>query len=92
MKFYRVKEERNILRTIKIRKFNWIGHMHVLRRTSLLKHVMEGKIEQRLDVARRRGRRSKQILDKLKETREYWKLEKEVLDRTLWRTRYGRVY
>jgi hypothetical protein len=90
MKFYRVEEERNILRTIKCRKFHWIARK--LRRTSILKHVIEGKREERLEVTRRRGRRLKQILDKLKETREYWKLKKEALDRTLWRTRYGRVY
>jgi len=90
MKFYGVKEERNILRTIKSRKSNWFGH--ILRRTSLLIHIIEGKLEERLEVTRRRGRRRKHILDKLKETREYWKLKKEALDRTLWRTRFGRVY
>ena len=37
----RVKEERNILHTIKRRKANWIGH--ILRRVCLLKHVIEGK-------------------------------------------------
>jgi len=35
---HRVKEERNILHTIKRRKANWIGHC-------LLKHVIERKIE-----------------------------------------------
>jgi hypothetical protein len=38
-----VKEEKNILRTIKIRKANWIGH--ILRRNCLLQHVSAGKIE-----------------------------------------------
>jgi hypothetical protein len=38
----RVKEERNILHTIKISKANWIGH--ILRRNCLLKHVIEGKM------------------------------------------------
>jgi hypothetical protein len=38
---HRVKEERNIVRTIKRRKANWIGH--ILRRNCLLKHVIEGK-------------------------------------------------
>jgi len=36
----RVKEERNILYTIKSRKCNWTGH--VLRSNCLLKHVIEG--------------------------------------------------
>jgi hypothetical protein len=34
-----VKKERNILRTIKRRKANWIGY--ILRRNFLLKHVIE---------------------------------------------------
>jgi ribosomal 50S subunit-associated protein YjgA (DUF615 family) len=36
---HRVKEERNIVHTIKRRKANWIGH--ILRRNCLLKHVFE---------------------------------------------------
>jgi hypothetical protein len=40
----------------------------------------------------RRGRRRKQLLDDLKEKRRYWKLKGEALDRTLWRTLYGRGY
>jgi hypothetical protein len=59
-----VKEERNIVHTIKRRKANWIGH--ILRRTCLLKHVIEGKLEGRIEMTRRRGRRRKQLLDNLK--------------------------
>jgi hypothetical protein len=40
----------------------------------------------------RLGRRHKQLLDDLKEKRRYWKLKEEALDRTLWRTRFGRDY
>jgi hypothetical protein len=40
----------------------------------------------------RRGRRRKQLLDDLKEKRIHWKLKEEALDRTLWRTRFGRGY
>jgi len=47
----RVKEERNSLLTIKRRKTNWIGH--ILRRNYLLKHVIEGQIEGRIDVTGR---------------------------------------
>jgi hypothetical protein len=46
-----VKEERNILQKIKRRKANWIGH--ILRRNCLLKHVIKGKLEGRIDM---RGR------------------------------------
>jgi hypothetical protein len=87
---HRVKEERNILHTIKRRKANWIGH--ILLRNCLLKHVMEGKLEGRIEMTGRRGRRRKQLLDDLKEKKRYWKLKKEALDRTLWRTRFGRGY
>jgi hypothetical protein len=83
---YRVKEEWNILHTIRRRKANWIGHQ--LRRNCLLKHIIEGKIR----GTRRRGRRHKQLLDDLKEARRYWKLAEEAQDRTLWRTRFGRGY
>jgi hypothetical protein len=65
---HRVKEERNIVHTIKRRKANWIGH--ILRRNGLLKHVIEGKIEGRIEVTGRLGRRRKQLLDDLKETRD----------------------
>jgi len=40
----------------------------------------------------RRGRRRKQLLDDLKETRGCWKLNEEAIDRTLWRKRFGRGY
>jgi hypothetical protein len=84
-----VKEERNIVHTIKRRKANWIGH--ILRRNCLLKHVIEETLEGRIEVTGRRGRRRKQLLDDLKEKRSYWKLKEEALDRTVWRTRFGRV-
>jgi hypothetical protein len=67
----RVREERHFLLTIKRRLENWIGH--ILRRNFLLKHVTDEKIE----GTGRRGRRRKQLLDDLKETRRYCKL-KEV--------------
>jgi hypothetical protein len=46
---HRVKEERNILHTMKRRMANWIGHM--LRGNYLLKHVIEGKLEGRIEMA-----------------------------------------
>jgi hypothetical protein len=66
---HRVKEERNILHTVKRRKANWIGH--VLRRNCLLKQVIEGKLEGRMEVTGRRGRRRKQLLYDFKEKRTY---------------------
>jgi hypothetical protein len=85
-----VKEERNIVHTIKRRKANWIGHN--LRRNCLLKHVIEGKLEGRIEMTGRRGRRRKQLLDDLKERRRYCKLKEEAVDRTVWRIRFGRGY
>jgi len=73
---------------VKRRKANWNGHM--LRGNCLLKHTVEGKIEGREEVTGRRGRRSKQILEDLNETNGYWKLKEEALDRTPWRTGFGR--
>jgi hypothetical protein len=75
---HRVKEERNIIHTVKRRKSNWIGH--ILRTNCLLKHIVEGKIEGRIEVTRRRGRRRKQLLDDLKIRTEYWILKQEALE------------
>jgi hypothetical protein len=44
---HKVKEERNVLHKIKKRKGNWIGY--ILRVNYLLKHVIEGKIEGRIE-------------------------------------------
>jgi hypothetical protein len=52
-------------------------------RNFLLKHVIEGEVEERIEVTGRRGRRRKQLLDALKETRGHWKLKEEALDRSL---------
>ena len=38
----------------------------------------------------RRGRRTKQLLDDLKEARGCWKLKEEASRRTVWRTRFVR--
>jgi hypothetical protein len=45
---HKVKEERNILHTIKGRKANWIGH--ILRRNCLLKHAIEGNLQGRIEI------------------------------------------
>ena len=83
----RVNEQRNILQEIRKRKANWIGH--ILRRNCLLKQVIEGKIKGEMEVARRRGRRRKKLLDDLKDRRRYSHLKEKALDRTMWRHRFG---
>jgi len=65
----RVNEQRNILHEIRKRKANWIGH--ILRINFLLKQVIEGNIKGEMEVARRRGRRSKKLLDDLMDRRGY---------------------
>jgi hypothetical protein len=87
---HRVKDERNILHTIKRRKATWIGH--ILRRNCLLKHVIEGKLEGRIEMTGRRGRSRKQLLDYLMEKKSNWKFKEKAVDRTLWRTRFGGGY
>jgi hypothetical protein len=86
----RVKEQRNILPEIRKRKANWIGH--ILRRNCLLPRVNEGKIQRRIEVTGRQGRRRRKLLDDLKERRRYSHLKEEALDRTMWRARFGRGF
>jgi hypothetical protein len=47
-------------------------------------------IDGRIVVMGRRGRKGKQILGHPKEKRGYWKLKEEALDRTVWRTGFGK--
>ena len=58
---HRVKDERNDLHTKNGRKTNFIGH--ILVRNCLLKHFSVGKIEARVEVTGRRGRRRWQFLE-----------------------------
>jgi hypothetical protein len=82
----RVKEERNVVQTIKRRKINLIGDMFCWN--WLLKHVIEGMLEGRVEVNGRRKWRHKQLQDDLKVKTGYWKLKEEALDRTLWRNAF----
>jgi hypothetical protein len=63
--------EKNKLQTIK-REGQW--GRHILRRNCILKHVIGGKIEGRIEVTGGRGTRRKQILDELENKEGYWKL------------------
>jgi hypothetical protein len=49
---HRVKVERNIIRTLKRRKADWIGHF--LRRNCLLKPIIKWKMEEGTEVPARR--------------------------------------
>jgi hypothetical protein len=52
--------------------------------------VIEGKIQGHIEVTRRRGRRSKKLLDDLGDRRGYSHLKEESLDRIKWKNRFGR--
>ena len=64
----RVKEESSIVRTLYGWKDKWIGH--IFRRNYLLKHVIGGRKEGRIEVAGRRGRKRKQPLDDLRKSED----------------------
>ena len=85
-----VKAKMNIPHKITNRKVNSIGH--ILRINCLVKRVIEGKVEGRIEVTGRQGKIHKQLLDDLKETSGYWKLKEETLDRTVWKTLFDRGY
>jgi hypothetical protein len=65
----RFKEERNIMQTIKRKKANWIGN--ISRGSCILRHVIKGNIEKRVEMKRRQQRRLKQLLDDFKERAVY---------------------
>ena len=58
---------------------NRIGH--ILRKNCFLKQVIEGKIEDMIEVTERRWRSRKQLLHDLQEKKGYRKLQEESLDR-----------
>ena len=86
----RVNEYRNIVHEIRKWKANWIGY--ILRRNCLLQRVIEGKIKEGIEVAGRRGRRRRNLLDELKERRRYSHLKEEALDCTMWKACFGRGF
>jgi hypothetical protein len=86
----KVKEQRNILHEIRKRKANRIGH--ILRRNCILQQVTEGKIQGRIEVRERQGRKRTKLLDDFKEGRGYSHLKEEALDCTMWRARFGRDF
>ena len=64
--------------------------VHILSRNDLLKHVIERKIEGMIEVTRKRGRETTQVLNDFKENRGCWKRKEGGPDRALWRTGFGK--
>jgi hypothetical protein len=85
-----VKEQRNIIHKISKRNVNYIGH--ILCRNCLLQQGIEGKIKRGIEVTGRRGRRSRKLLDDLKDRRGYLHLKKKALDHTMCTARFGRGF
>jgi hypothetical protein len=86
----RVNKHKNVLNEISKRNANWIGQ--ILHRNCLLRQAIERKIKGRIEATGRRGRRRRELLDYLKERKEYSYLKEEGLDRTMWRIRFGRGF
>jgi hypothetical protein len=63
-----------------------------LRRNCLQQQVIEGKEKGEIEVTGRRGRRRGKLLDDLKEMKGYSHLEEEDLDRTMWKSRFGKGF
>ena len=82
----RLVEEENIVHTIKGRKVTG----SVIGGVGIDLYTRCWRQDRRKEVPGRRGRRCKQLLDDLNEKRGYLKLKEEELDRTVWRTRFGR--
>jgi len=66
MKKYYIESRMKGIIYIQLKKANWTGH--ILCRNCLLKHVIEGMTDIRIDImGRRRRRRSKQLQEDLQE-------------------------
>ena len=63
-----------------------------MRRNCLIKDVIERKIEGRVEMRGKSGRRGKQLPNDVKVKGGYRNLKDEELEHTLWRIRFGRGY
>ena len=76
----RVGEKREILRTIKNRKRNWLGH--ILIRDCLQRRIKKGKLEGRIS----RGRKRFEMLTDMLNGRTFEQMKEDAQDRVKWRT------
>ena len=69
---------------------SWIDH--ILHRNCFLQHIIEERVDGKIEVMGRWGRRRhKWLLDDLKDKIGYWKLKEATLEHGLWRTRFGKA-
>jgi hypothetical protein len=73
-------------------KEGYLGWCHILRRICLLNHVISVKIEGKIGVTGKRGRRYKRLLDDLTEMRNYCTLKEGALDPTRWSIVWKRLW
>ena len=71
--YARSNKYKNTLRKKERRKAKWIGHSW--RRNYLIKYITEGKTVEKIEVAGKRGGKSKRLLNDPKKMRGYWKLK-----------------
>jgi len=76
----RIGEKRQVIRDIKKRKANWLGH--VMRRDCLLRDAIEGTVEGK----RKRGRRRYQLMDDVRAGRKYCDTKNLAQNRYAWRS------
>ena len=74
-----VNEKRKLLNTILERKKRWLGH--ILRGESLVKEVIEGRMEGK----RRRGKPLIMMLEDIKVDETYEKIKRLAMDRDCWK-------
>lgn len=78
----RVGENRILIREIRKRKGNWMGH--IMRSNCLLLEMMEGVVE----GDKKRGRKRMKMIDLIKEKNSYVNLKKRAEEREEWRSFY----
>ncbi len=74
-----VREERSLVKTIRDRKKQWIGH--IMRHDNLYRDVLEGRMEGKP----RKGRRRTRYIDDFGKKETYGSLKRKAEDRILWK-------
>ena len=76
----KVQENKSILDTVQHRYFRWFGH--ILRHDSLLRDIIEGRMNGKVTRGRKRLQMLSDVISK-----SYEELKREVEDRSWWKKR-----